>query len=284
VRSVAVVLAGLAAALAAGRRPNLLRARLEPRPDSVSVREWLSGGAGVRHRGNPRLHGHPNRRLAGVVIAAGSMSGLLIGGPVLAALAAVVSALVIASRVRMVASRRGRECESTVAEACIALAADLRSGLHPRQALQVAAVEWPSLFGQAAGRADVGGDVAPALRAVAGSSGSAMSAVAAGWQVSERTGAALAVVLTAVADALRADAAARREADAQLSTVRVTARLLAILPVGSLVLLSGGDLAVVRFLVDSPVGLACLGGAVVLVAAGLWWVDRLVRSATKPSW
>jgi tight adherence protein B len=283
VRSVAVVLAGLAAALAAGRRPNLLRARLEPRPDSVSVREWLAGGAGVRHRGNPRLHGHPNR-LAGVVIAAGSMSGLLIGGPVLAALAAAVSALVIASRVRMVAARRGRECESTVAEACIALAADLRSGLHPRQALQVAAVEWPSLFGQAAGRADVGGDVAPALRAVAGSSGSAMSAVAAGWQVSERTGAALAVVLTAVADALRADAAARREADAQLSTVRVTARLLAILPVGSLVLLSGGDLAVVRFLVDSPVGLACLGGAVVLVAAGLWWVDRLVRSATKPSW
>jgi hypothetical protein len=50
------------------------------------------------------------------------------------------------------------------------------------------------------------------------------------------------------------------------------------------VLLSGGDLAVLRFLVDSPVGLACLGGAVVLVAAGLWWVDRLVRSATKPSW
>jgi tight adherence protein B len=277
VRSVAVVLAGLAAALAAGRRPNLLRARLEPRPDSVSVREWLAGGAGVRHRGKPSRHGYPSRRLAGVVIAAGSMSGFLIGGPVLAALAAAVSALVIAAR-------RGRECESTVAEACIALAADLRSGLHPRQALQVAAVEWPSLFGQAAGRADVGGDVAPALRAVAGSSGSAMSAVAAGWQVSERTGAALAVVLTAVADALRADAAARREADAQLSTVRVTARLLAILPVGSLVLLSGGDLAVVRFLVDSPVGLACLGGAVVLVAAGLWWVDRLVRSAMKPSW
>ena len=283
-RSVAVVLAGLAAALAAGSRPNLLRARLEPRPDAVSVREWLAGGAGVRYHGKPSLRGYPSWRLAGVVIAAGSMSGLLIGGPVLAALAAAVSALVIASRVRMVAARRGRECESTVAEACIALAAELRSGLHPRQALQVAAVEWPSLFGQAAGRADVGGDVAPALRAVAGSSGSAMSAVAAGWQVSERTGAALAVVLTAVADALRADAAARREADAQLSTVRVTARLLAILPVGSLVLLSGGDLAGVRFLVDSPVGLACLGGAVVLIAAGLWWVDRLVRSATKPSW
>jgi tight adherence protein B len=284
VRSVAVVLAGLAAAFAAGRRPNLLRARLGPRPDSVSVREWLASAAGVGHRGKPSPHGCRSRRLAGVVIAAGSMSGLLIGGPVLAALAAAVSALVVASRVRMVAARRGREYESTVAEACIALAADLRSGLHPRQALQVAAAEWPSLFGQAAGRADVGGDVAPALRAVAGASGSAMSAVAAGWQVSERTGAALAVVLTAVADALRADAAARREADAQLSTVRVTARLLAILPVGSLVLLSGGNLAVVRFLVDSPVGLACLGGALVLVAAGLWWVDRLVRSATKPSW
>ena len=108
-RGVAVVLAGLAAALAAGRRPNLLRARLEPRPDAVSVREWLGSGAGARRRGKPHLHGYPSRRLTSVVIAAGSMSGLLIGGPVLAALAAAVSALVIAGRVRMVAARRSRE-------------------------------------------------------------------------------------------------------------------------------------------------------------------------------
>ena len=278
------MVAGLAAALAAGRRPNVLKARLAPRLVSGGVRSWLAGSGGTRGGSNSGLAGGPTRLPAVIAVAVGSVTGLLVGGPVLAALVAGVAVFVIIMRGRMVAARRSREREVMLTEACIALAADLRSGIHPRQALRVAASEWPDLFGPAAARAEVGGDVTSALRAVAGPDKSAMSAVAAGWQVSERTGAALAVVLTAVADSLRADAAARREADAQLSTVRFTARLLAVLPVGSLVLLSGGDLRAIRFLISAPSGLACLGVAVVLVAAGLWWVDRLVRSATKPSW
>jgi tight adherence protein B len=283
VRSIAIALAALAAALAAGRRPNLLRARLAPRPVSRSVRSWLAG-RGARPGGSLGAAGDPRRRLAVAAVAVGSVTGLFFGGPALGALAAGVAAFVIVGRSRVVAARRGRERESMLTEACITLAMDLRSGMQPRQALRVAAAEWPDLFGPAAGQAEVGGDVASALRAVTGPNTSAMSAVAAGWQVSERTGAALAVVLTAVADSLRADAAARREADAQLSTVRVTSRLLAVLPVGSLVLLSGGDLTAVRYLIGAPSGRACLGAAVVLVAAGLWWVDRLVRSATRSSW
>jgi tight adherence protein B len=278
------MVAGLAAALAAGRRPNVLKARLAPRSVFGGVRTWLAGRGGTRGGSNSGLAGGPTRLPALIAVAVGSVTGLLVGGAVLAALVAGVAVFVIIMRGRMVAARRGRERETMLTEACIALAADLRSGIHPRQALRVVASEWPDLFGPAAARAEVGGDVTSALRAVAGPDKSAMSAVAAGWQVSERTGAALAVVLTAVADSLRADAAARREADAQLSTVRVTARLLAVLPVGSLVLLSGGDLRAIRFLISAPSGLACLGSAVVLVAAGLWWVDRLVRSATKPSW
>jgi tight adherence protein B len=278
------MVAGLAAALAAGRRPNVFKARLAPRSVSGGVRTWLAGRGGTRGGSNSGLAGGPTRLPAVIAVAIGSMTGLLVGGAVLAALVAGVAVFVIIMRGRMVAARRGRERETMLTEACIALAADLRSGIHPRQALRVVASEWPDLFGPAAARAEVGGDVTSALRAVAGPDKSAMSAVAAGWQVSERTGAALAVVLTAVADSLRADAAARREADAQLSTVRVTARLLAVLPVGSLVLLSGGDLRAIRFLISAPSGLACLGAAVVLVGAGLWWVDRLVRSATKPSW
>ena len=275
--------AALAAALVAGHRPNVLTVRLAPQPVSRSVRSWLTGRGGTCRGGTPGLAGDL-KRLPAVIAVAGGVTGLLVGGPALAALAAGVAALVMIIRGRMVTARMDRERESMLTEACLALAADLRSGMHPRQALQEAATDWPDLFGPAAGRARVGGDVASALLAAAGRSGSAMSAVAAGWRVSERTGAALAVVLTAVADSLRADAAARREADAQLSTVRVTARLLAVLPVGSLVLLSGGDLTAVRFLISTPTGLACLGVAVVLVAAGLWWVDRLVRSATGPSW
>jgi tight adherence protein B len=124
--------------------------------------------------------------------------------------------------------------------------------------------------------------VSVALReAAAGPGRSALAAVAAGWVVSERTGAALAEVLTAVAVSLRAEATARREALAQLSSVRATARLLAFLPVGTLLLLSGDDGGPLRFLLGTPFGLACLGGATVLVAAGLWWIDRLARTATS---
>jgi tight adherence protein B len=182
-------------------------------------------------------------------------------------------------------STRTRNIEVAVAEACLLLAAELRSGAHPRHALSVVAAEWPDLFGAAARWANVGADVASALREQASIPGrSALSAVAAGWELSERTGAALSEVLTAVADSLRAAGAARREAEAELSSVRVTVRLLALLPIGTLLLLSGEDAQALRFLIGAPLGIACLGGAIVLVAVGLRWIDRLARSTTTSTW
>jgi tight adherence protein B len=209
---------------------------------------------------------------------------VLVGGVPLGVTAAAIVAIGTASRRWTSDARRARDRERVVCAACLALTAELRSGAHPLHALRMAATEWPDPFAAAMRQAEIGGDVAAALRAAAGPGRSALHAVAAGWQVSERTGAALADVLTAVGDSLRADAAARREADAQLATVRVTARLLAVLPVVSLVLLTGGNLEAVRFLVGTSAGVACLAIAVALVGAGLWWVDRLARSATKPSW
>jgi tight adherence protein B len=66
--------------------------------------------------------------------------------------------------------------------------------------------------------------------------------------------------------------------------VRATSWLLALLPVGTLLLLSGGGGAPLRFLTGSPYGLACLGTAAALVGLGLWWIDRLARSAVKSVW
>lgn len=175
--------------------------------------------------------------------------------------------------------------EVEVVAACLALAAELQAGAPVARALAVVAADWPDLFGPAAGAAAVGGDVPVALRAAAGQPGAAsLRAVAAGWEVTDRTGAPLARIVTAIADALRVDAAVRREADSQLSTVRTTARLLAVLPFGTLLLLSGGDGDAVRFLIGSPYGWACLGAAVLFVSAGLGWVNRLARSATRSAW
>lgn len=181
--------------------------------------------------------------------------------------------------------RRAAAREEEVVAACLALAAELQAGAPVAGALATVAADWPDLFGPVAGAATVGGDIPAALRAAAGRPGAApLRAVAAGWEVTDRTGAPLARIVTAVADALRADAAIRREVHSQLSTARTTARLLAVLPFGTLLLLSGGDGDAVRFLVGSPFGWACLGAAVLFVSAGLGWVNRLARSATRSAW
>lgn len=281
-RALAVVLAGLAAAAGLGSRKNRLRARLALSTASDG-RESESARGNVNRRIR-RLPGLSPPGRAAAALAVGAVTGLATGGPALALLASAIVGLLVVTRRRSAAARRHQHAETAVAEACLLLAAELRSGAHPRDAISVVAAEWPDLFGSVARRAEVGGEVSSALREATRPDRPALSAVAAGWEVSERTGAALSDVLTAVADSLRADSTARREAEAQLSPVRATGRLLALLPVGTLLLLSGGDPAPLQFLVDTPYGWACLAGAMVLVALGLWWIDRLVRSASRSAW
>lgn len=175
--------------------------------------------------------------------------------------------------------------DAEIVDACLALSAELQAGVSVPRALAASAREWPALLGTAAGRSVIGGDVAAALRETAERPGAgALRAVAAGWTVTELTGAPLSRVLVAVADSLRAEAAVRREIHAQLATVRTTARLLAALPFGTLLLLSGGDGAAVAFLLGSHYGWACLAGAVLFAGAGMWWVNRLARSAGRSMW
>lgn len=185
------------------------------------------------------------------------------------------------------ARRARRDCTTEgVAAACVSMAADLSAGRTPHQALRLAATEWPELFIAAAGRAQIGGNVPAVLRQAAAQPGAgALTPVAAAWQISQHTGAGLADALLAVADSLRDEAAIRREAAAQLATLRVTARLLALLPVGTLGLFSlGNGGAPVRFLTRTGYGLACLAIAIVLVVVGLWWVERTSQQATRSVW
>jgi tight adherence protein B len=172
-----------------------------------------------------------------------------------------------------------------VTDACLALVGELRAGQPPPAALGSVAGAFPSLLGSAAARARLGGDVPAALRSAAGAPGAeALVAVAAAWEVCEQSGAGLAGVLARVADSLRAEEAVRREAAGQLASVRATTRLLAVLPVITLLALSGGGGRPLTFLLGHPVGLTCLGAGGTLMSAGLPWVERLVRSATRSVW
>ncbi|WP_298329802.1 type II secretion system F family protein [Haloactinopolyspora sp.] len=261
----AVVLAAAAAAVLAGGRPRLLATRL-----------------GLGETQPPRARRGQVRTGAEVVVVAGVLGaglGITVAGPGGLMVGGFAPLVIRRWWRRRAAAEARRRRERDVEEACVALAGELDSGVPARQALTSVAHQWPDLFADAAGRAMVGGDPAAAVRASAHQPGAeALVAVAAAWEVSERTGAGLSAVLVTVADSLRAEAGVRREAYTHLASVRTTARLMAVLPVATLMLFSAGEGAALEFLTRSVYGLGCIAAAAVFVAAGLFWVDRAAKS------
>ncbi|NED95754.1 hypothetical protein G1H11_10560 [Phytoactinopolyspora alkaliphila] len=269
----AILTGALAAALWPHHRAGLLTSRLGiPAPASArrSRFSWVPRGTAARLLS------------AGLV---GATVGAVLAPPgaIILGATAPPAMLLVRARARRRVARRGRE--SDVADACLALAGELRAGVPPDRALGWAAQEWPDLFGAAAGRAAVGSDPVAALREAATQPGAeSLSAVAAAWEVSHQTGAGLSSTLTAVTDTLRTEASARREAESQLATVRSTSRLLALLPVATLLLFSTGGGAPISFLLTNPYGLACLLGALVFIGTGMGWVARTSRLAVSTPW
>ena len=264
---IAVLCAAAAGAVLAGSRPDrVVRQRLGADPLSRSnvsaqVRRWLPGLAGVAALSVGIFDRSQAVALAVVVTLFGIGLGRL--------------------HRRSLARRSAAARRAAVLEACDQMAAELRAGQPPPRALRHAADAWPDLE-PAARAAELGGDVALALR-VAGQHPGAESlvAVAAAWQVAQRSGAGLAAVLDRTAEALRVEDATRREVTAALGPPRATARLLAFLPVFGLLLGSGIGADPWGFLVGTPFGVACLATGCGLGLAGLAWVERLADAAER---
>ena len=281
----AMVCAGAAAWLMAGRNDGTRRARLivagagrasDPRPQLPAKYVELLGV--LRER-----LGGPGRQawwclLAGAVLGSIAESWL----PLLAGAAAVPLA-----RRRLLQREHTRASErraSAVVELCAAVSGELRAGQQPGRALlAVGAIAVRELGeGGAAvlAAARFGGDVPGAMRAAARSPGAeGLSGVAACWQVAVEGGAGLAEGLDRVSGALRAERDQREELRALLAGPRSTAVVLALLPVFGLLL--GGAMGAdpMRVLLHSPAGLICLAVGGLLEWAGLAWVARLVRTA-----
>lgn len=182
------------------------------------------------------------------------------------------------------ATRSAERCRREVAEAAHVLSSELRSGRTPHAALAEAALAAPVL-GPAASGAALGGDVASALRTAARHPGAeALLLLAAGWWLTERTGAPLAVVAARTTEAIRTEEDLRREVHGQLAAVRSTARLLALLPLVTLGLgsLLGGS--ALQVLLGTSWGAACAIAGLLLAVAGLVWVDRIATAATRSPW
>ena len=235
----------------------------------------LRGSGALAPVGRPRLRSTASSALV-VVCAGAGAAAFLEGSRVVLALIAIGTTVAISREV----ARRRRTADAErraeqVLGACDALASDLRAGQPTTTALAAAAEDWPELRPVAAAAA-LGGDVPAALRALGTRPGAGqLRVVAAAWQVAHRSGAGLAAALTMAAQRLRDDRATARVVATEMAAAQATARLLAVLPLGVLVLGSGLGGDPFGFLLESVPGLVCLGAGLALEYAGLAWLARI---------
>lgn len=273
-----VLLAVLAAVAAAGAAALLVR------PDPTRNLRRRTG----TDAGNGRREDTGSRRgsrwlalglLGGAVLAAGGIALVRLLAPVLVALAAAWVLLVLHRRRR--ADRLATERAERVRETCETLASELAAGRPPGAALERAAEEW-AVLAPVAEAHRVGADVPAAWRAAGEVPGAGdLRLVAAAWQVAHRTGHGLAHAVARVSVDLRRARGTRRVVAGELASARATARLVAVLPVGALLMGSGAGGDPVAFLLGHPVGLACLAAGVALALAGLAWIEALAREAGR---
>ncbi|MCZ4497501.1 MAG: type secretion system protein [Marmoricola sp.] len=197
------------------------------------------------------------------------------GSAALVAMVAAAGAAVLQHlrrrRGRLLAERRS----ASVLATCDGLAADLQAGLPPVAALTAAAVDWPE-FRTVADAAGLGADVPTALRTLAARPGAEpLRLVAGAWVVAHRSGAGLAASIGLAARTVREDRATARVVETELASALATARLLAVLPVGVLLIGRGAGGDPVGFLLGSTPGLLCLGCGLALEWSGLLWLERI---------
>lgn len=169
-----------------------------------------------------------------------------------------------------------------ITELLSALAAELSAGQPTGMALEAATIGLePPPCPRALAAYRTGADVADALRADARAPGAqALRGLAACWEVSERSGAGLAVAVARLAASLRAGADADAQLAGEVAAVRTSARLLAGLPLLGLLIGQWIGAEPLAWLTGSWVGRGVLLAGVTLEGLGIAWLRRMV-SATR---
>ncbi len=224
------------------------------------------------------------RKLLGVALWLGVAAATVVAGWAgfcLGGAAALVVWTASGLVVRQRGVRRAERLGADVGRAADVLAGLLRVGHVPSAALTAAAAECPVLA-QPAAVQQVGGEVAPALLALAERHASPeLATLGVTWLVSQRTGAAMAESMVQVAEGLASERELRHTVAAGLAAARATTRLMSALPVVGLLIgyAFGGDPA--AFLVGTPGGQACLLVGVACACAGAWWGEAVAGRALQ---
>ena len=252
-----------------------------PRPAARDLTRRLAGG----HVEPARHRTRRSRRLVAFLI--GSVVVILVAIILDGARGAALAGsglMILLTSIRLVRQRRrsrstGRT-QVAVSRACTAVAAQLRIGQVPAEALASAARDHPVLI-ESQRVSAIGGDVTRTWRSQAerddGCEG--LAELARAWQVSIDTGAPMSKTLEQVAAGLSADRSLQSVIAGELAAPRATSKVMATLPACGIGLgyLLGGD--PVGWLLAGPPGWGCLFVGALLACAGVLWIEALADQA-----
>ncbi len=170
-------------------------------------------------------------------------------------------------------NRHGTRKRQAVITLCRVLAAELRAGQPPEEALRLSVFQAGSPVGPISDSAS--------LRTAAEDDPDlwALAYLAVCWEVAADTGAGPASVVDQLAESLTEQEEQRAEALARTTGPRTTAIVLSGLPLVGVAMSAGLGGSPLTFLFTTPVGLVCLFLGLTLNLLGLWWTVRMLRSA-----
>jgi tight adherence protein B len=158
----------------------------------------------------------------------------------------------------------------------------LRSGTSLRQALAEASTGpggAAASLARVVAQAERGQPLDDALAAwVASATSPDLRLAGSALRVAIDAGGGAARALDAVIATLRERGAAAEEVRVQSVQARLSAVVIALLPIAFTAWCVATDERAAAFLFASPAGWCCLAGGVALLAAGAWWMARIIRS------
>jgi tight adherence protein B len=213
----------------------------------------------------------------------GALIGLAVfGNPLFALIGAVVAGLAPTVALRVALKRRAEKLREQLPDVLTIMASSLRAGHSFLQALDTVAREiaQPAAteFQRVVAEIRLGRSAEDALQALAervGSSDFKWAVLAVNIQ--REVGGNLAEILDNVSDTLRERAMMRRQVRVLTSEGRLSAWVLTLLPIGIAVYLFAMSPDYIGLLFSTTIGYVMLGGALILLVAGVLWMRKIVN-------